>query len=77
MPLLLALQALNAIKDPLEVGTVSGQGKVRTPIPAITARHSLFPTSFARIPISIPYGLPATSGGNTGLPSSRSVTRTG
>ncbi|WP_156460548.1 hypothetical protein [Nitrincola tibetensis] len=49
-----------AIKDQLEVGTVSGQGKVRTPIPAITAEHLLFPTSSTRTLNSSPYGSPAT-----------------
>ena len=43
---------------------------VSTPIRTITARHSLPPTSYTRTPNSIPYGLPALAGGNTGLPRS-------
>ncbi len=41
-----------AMKDPLDVGSLSRQ-VTRTRIPAITAKHSLFPTSQTRTVISI------------------------
>jgi len=48
-----------------------------TPIRPITGRHSLFPHSFTRTTNSIPCGLPAPRGSDTGLPCSTWVTRAG
>jgi len=44
------------MKDQSEVCTLSGQGKVWTPIRTITARHSLPPISHIRLPMASPYG---------------------
>jgi hypothetical protein len=44
-----------------EVCTLSGQGKIRTPMQAITACHSLSPRSLTRSTNSSPCGLPAVS----------------
>lgn len=40
----------------MEVGTLSHQAKSRSPIPAITARHSLFPSSHTRSAMGLPCG---------------------
>ena len=50
---------LHAIRDQTEVGTLSRRGKVRTPIPSITDRHSLFLSSSTRTSNSLPCGSPA------------------
>ncbi|MFO6129465.1 hypothetical protein, partial [Pseudomonas aeruginosa] len=51
---------------PLSRGMMSPYGS--TPIRPITGRHSLSPHSFTRTTNSIPYGLPAPKGSDTGLP---------
>lgn len=53
-------QFVVALPDHAEVGTLSCRRDVSTPIPAITAGHSLFPRSFTPASNSIPCGLPAT-----------------
>jgi hypothetical protein len=42
-----------------EVGALSGRGKVRTPMQAITTCRSLSPRSHTRSPSSFPHGSPA------------------
>jgi len=58
----------------VEVGLLSQRGKSRTPVPAITAGHSLFPRSHTPSSDKSPCGFPALaqrcSGGRWGLPRS-------
>jgi hypothetical protein len=63
--------------DPRPVGSLLSfeRGNVATPIRAITARHSLSPTSSTRSPNSLSYDQPALTGGTTGLPRSTQMTK--
>ena len=58
------------MRDQPEACSLSGGvmlDRASTPIPAITARHSLFPASFTRIPIGVPCGSLCPGGREYGL----------
>ena len=65
-----------AIKDPSDVGSPFGSGNIQTPMPTITASHSLLPTSYACTAISPPRG-GLTLRNRTGFPRSTFMTNGG